>query len=37
MAIVLILRPNGLTGGRELSLPRRRVVADLPEKARVTT
>jgi branched-chain amino acid transport system permease protein len=37
MAIVLILRPNGLTGGRELSLPRRRrPVADL-EKARVTT
>jgi branched-chain amino acid transport system permease protein len=36
MAIVLILRPNGLTGGRELSLPRRRAVADL-EKARVTT
>ena len=24
MAIVLILRPNGLTGGRELRLPRRR-------------
>lgn len=37
MAIVLILRPNGLTGGRELSLPRRRAAADLPEKARVTT
>jgi branched-chain amino acid transport system permease protein len=37
MAIVLILRPNGLTGGRELSLPRRRTVADLLEKARVTT
>src|SRR5947199_678791 len=37
MAIVLILRPSGLTGGRELSLPRRRAVADLPEKARVTT
>ncbi len=36
MAIVLILRPNGLTGGRELSLPRRRSVADL-EKARATT
>jgi branched-chain amino acid transport system permease protein len=36
MAIVLILRPNGLTGGRELSLPRRRAVVDL-EKARVTT
>jgi hypothetical protein len=37
MAIVLILRPNGLTGGRELSWPRRRAAADLPEKARVTT
>jgi branched-chain amino acid transport system permease protein len=37
MAIVLILRPNGLTGGRELSLPRRRrPVAEL-EKARATT
>ena len=37
MAVVLILRPNGLTGGRELSLPRRRgPVVDL-EKARVTT
>jgi branched-chain amino acid transport system permease protein len=36
MAIVLILRPNGITGGRELSLPRRRAVVDL-EKARVTT
>ena len=24
MAIVLILRPSGLTGGRELALPRRR-------------
>jgi branched-chain amino acid transport system permease protein len=37
MAVVLILRPNGLTGGRELSLPRRRrPVADL-EKARATT
>ncbi|MFL5960196.1 MAG: branched-chain amino acid ABC transporter permease [Gaiellaceae bacterium] len=36
MAIVLILRPSGLTGGRELSLPRRRAVVDL-EKARVTT
>ena len=37
MALVLILRPNGLTGGRELSLPRRRrSVADL-EKARATT
>jgi branched-chain amino acid transport system permease protein len=37
MAAVLILRPQGLTGGREFSLPRRRrPVADL-EKARVTT
>jgi branched-chain amino acid transport system permease protein len=37
MAAVLILRPNGITGGRELSLPRRRrPVADL-EKARATT
>jgi branched-chain amino acid transport system permease protein len=37
MAVVLILRPQGLTGGRELSLPRRRrPVVDL-EKARVTT
>ena len=37
MALVLILRPQGLTGGREFSLPRRRkAVADL-EKARVTT
>jgi branched-chain amino acid transport system permease protein len=37
MALVLILRPSGLTGGREFSLPRRRrPVADL-EKARATT
>src|SRR5438552_13088483 len=36
MAIVLILRPSGLPGGRELSLPRRRAVARL-EKARATT
>jgi branched-chain amino acid transport system permease protein len=37
MALVLILRPSGLTGSRELSLPRRRrPVADL-EKARATT
>jgi branched-chain amino acid transport system permease protein len=36
MAVVLILRPSGLTGGREFSLPRRRRVADL-EKARATT
>jgi branched-chain amino acid transport system permease protein len=28
MALVLILRPSGLTGGRELSLPRRRVRAE---------
>jgi len=37
MAIVLVLRPSGITGGREFSLPRRRrPVADL-EKARATT
>jgi len=37
MAVVLIFRPNGITGGREFSLPRRRKpVADL-EKARATT
>jgi len=37
MAVVLILRPNGITGSREFSLPRRRrPVADL-EKARATT
>jgi branched-chain amino acid transport system permease protein len=36
MAVVLILRPSGITGGRELSLPRRKTVVDL-EKARVTT
>ena len=37
MAVVLILRPQGLTGGREFSLPRRRrPVTDL-EKARVPT
>jgi branched-chain amino acid transport system permease protein len=36
MAIVLILRPSGLTGGRELSLPRRRAAVGL-KKARVTT
>ncbi len=36
MAAVLVLRPNGITGGREFSLPRRRrPVADL-EKARAT-
>jgi branched-chain amino acid transport system permease protein len=36
MAVVLILRPQGLTGSREFSLPRRRAVVDL-EKARVST
>ena len=37
MVVILIFRPNGLTGGREFSLPRRRrPVADL-EKARATT
>jgi branched-chain amino acid transport system permease protein len=36
MAVVLILRPSGLTGGRELTLPRRRAVADL-QKARAPT
>jgi len=37
MAVVLILRPSGLTGGREFSLPRRRrPVTDL-EKVRATT
>jgi branched-chain amino acid transport system permease protein len=37
MALVLILRPQGLTGGREFTLPRRRKpVVDL-EKARATT
>jgi branched-chain amino acid transport system permease protein len=37
MALVLILRPQGLTGGREFTLPRRRrPVVDL-EKARVST
>ena len=37
MVVVLILRPSGLTGSREFSLPRRRrPVADL-EKARATT
>jgi branched-chain amino acid transport system permease protein len=37
MAVVLILRPQGLTGGREFSLPRRRRPAADLEKARVTT
>jgi branched-chain amino acid transport system permease protein len=37
MVVVLIFRPNGITGGREFSLPRRRRrVANL-EKARATT
>jgi len=36
MALVLILRPSGLTGGRELSMPRRRRAAVDLEKARVT-
>lgn len=37
MAVVLILRPSGITGGRELSLPRRRrPVAEL-EQARPAT
>ena len=36
MAIVLVLRPGGLTGGRELSLPRRLPVPDL-RKARAPT
>jgi len=36
MAVVLILRPSGLSGGRELSLPRRAAVADL-QKARAPT
>jgi branched-chain amino acid transport system permease protein len=37
MTIVLVLRPQGITGGRELSLPRRRPPAADLEKARVTT
>ena len=36
MAVVLVLRPGGLSGGRELSLSRRRRVGDL-EKARAST
>jgi branched-chain amino acid transport system permease protein len=36
MAAVLILRPSGITGGRELTLPRRRVAVDL-QKARAPT
>jgi branched-chain amino acid transport system permease protein len=37
MAVVLILRPSGITGGREFSLPRRRRPAADLEKARATT
>jgi branched-chain amino acid transport system permease protein len=36
MAAVLVLRPSGLSGGHELSLPRRRGGADL-QKARAST
>jgi branched-chain amino acid transport system permease protein len=37
MVVVLVFRPNGITGSREFSLPRwRRPVAN-PEKARATT
>jgi branched-chain amino acid transport system permease protein len=36
MALVLVLRPSGLSGGRELSLPRRGVLADL-QKVRAPT
>jgi branched-chain amino acid transport system permease protein len=36
MVVVLILRPNGITGGREFSLPRRKAAVDL-EKARAST
>jgi branched-chain amino acid transport system permease protein len=36
MALVLVLRPSGLSGGRELALPRRRRLADL-QKARAST
>jgi branched-chain amino acid transport system permease protein len=36
MAVVLVLRPSGLSGGHELSLPRRRRNADL-QKARAST
>ena len=34
MAVVLILRPAGLTGGRELSIPRRRPLSVLTKFAR---
>ena len=37
MAVVLILRPSGITGGREFSLPRRRRPAADLEKTRATT
>jgi branched-chain amino acid transport system permease protein len=36
MAVVLVLRPSGLSGGHELSIPRRRRRADL-QKARAST
>jgi len=36
MAVMLVLRPSGLSGGRELSLPRRHQLADL-QKARAST
>jgi len=36
MALILVLRPSGLSGGRELSLPRWRRLADL-QKARAST
>jgi branched-chain amino acid transport system permease protein len=36
MAVMLVLRPSGLSGGRELSLPRRHHLADL-QKARAST
>jgi branched-chain amino acid transport system permease protein len=36
MAVVLILRPGGITGGHEFTLPRRRAVVDL-QKARAPT
>ena len=36
MAVVLVLRPSGLSGGRELSLPRRRHLSQL-RKARAST
>jgi branched-chain amino acid transport system permease protein len=36
MAVILVLRPSGLSGGRELSLPRRRDLSHL-RKARAST